>query len=40
MVMDRVAQLELDRRAWPAVDRELAKVGEGVDQVRLGFIPS
>jgi len=39
MVMDRVAQLELDRRAWPAVDGDLPKVGEGVDEVELGFIP-
>jgi hypothetical protein len=39
MMMDRAAQLELDRRAWPVVDEELANVGEGVDHVELGFIP-
>jgi hypothetical protein len=40
MVMDRVAQLELDRRAWPAMERSLPKVGDGVEDVELGFIPS
>ncbi len=40
MVMDRVAQLELDRRAWPAMERDLPKVGDGVEDVELGFIPA
>lgn len=40
MIMDRVAQLELDRRAWPTLVAELPRLGDEVDQVKLGFIPS